>query len=143
MAQPWLCTCAMRGAPGCSGGRKETERACPSLPLICLTPRCSGHPKDCNFLLPSEARYKERAVFNVISTRTPGVFFKKMQMGRSPFFKKLFLFIWLHQVLAAAQQISSLPWGTQDLFFFQLLHPGSTSLTRDHTQAPCIGSPES
>ena len=44
-----------------------------------------------------------------------------------------FLFIWLHRDLVVAQGI----------FFFWLQHVGPSSLTMNHTWAPCIGSVES
>ena len=54
------------------------------------------------------------------------------------FFKKnIYLFIWLCQVLVASGIFSCSMW---DL---QLRHVGSSSLTRDQTWAPCIGSTES
>ena len=49
-------------------------------------------------------------------------------------------FFWLHHVLGAASRIFSLGCGTQDL---QLQHVGSSSLTRDLTQALCIGNTKS
>ena len=60
------------------------------------------------------------------------------------FFKKyifilLFLF-WLLRVLVVALGIFSLHCGVQHLY---LQHVGSSSLTRDGTQTPCIGNTES
>ena len=49
------------------------------------------------------------------------------------------LFIWLHWVLVAARWLLSCGMGTLS----SGMHVGSSSLTRDRTQAPCIGSTES
>ena len=48
------------------------------------------------------------------------------------FFFYIYLFIWLHWVLGAAGGLLSCG-----------MHVGSSSLTRDRTQAPCTGSVES
>ena len=45
--------------------------------------------------------------------------------------------IWLHQVLAVASEIFHLPCRSQSLY---LRHAGSSSLTKDGSQAPCIGA---
>ena len=53
------------------------------------------------------------------------------------------LLIWLHQVLAASSGIFNLHWNMQDLWLrrgTQLQYVGSSSLIRDRTQAPGIGS---
>ena len=51
----------------------------------------------------------------------------------------LFIFIWLCQVLVVGRGLLSC--GTQTLSCD--MHVGSSSLTRDRTRAPCIGSTES
>ena len=53
------------------------------------------------------------------------------------FFKNMYLCIWLHGVLVVACRIFSCNMRTQ------VRHVGSSSLTRDQTCAPCIGSSES
>ena len=55
------------------------------------------------------------------------------------FFFNIYLFIWLCQVLVAAGGLLSC--GIQTLSCG--MHVGSSSLTRDQTQAPSIGSAES
>ena len=53
-----------------------------------------------------------------------------------------YLFIWLHHILVAAHAIFSLHCSRQHMGS-SLRHAGSTSLTRDQTWAPCIGSMKS
>ena len=53
----------------------------------------------------------------------------------------IYLFIWLYQVLVAAWGIFDLGCDMQDLFSCGML--GSSSLTKNQTQAPCILSTES
>ena len=53
------------------------------------------------------------------------------------FFFNIYLFIFLCQVLVAARGIFVAACNSQ------LRHMGSSSLTRDGSQAPCIGSTES
>ena len=55
----------------------------------------------------------------------------------------LFLFIWLYWILVVACGVFCLCCNMWDLFFFQLQHVGSSSLTRNWTQAPWIGSMKS
>ena len=55
------------------------------------------------------------------------------------FFLKIYLFIWLHQVLVAAGRLLSCGLRTLSCG----MHVGSSSLTRARTRAPCIGSTES
>ena len=61
----------------------------------------------------------------------------------SLFFFNTYLFIWLPRLLVVAPGIPCFPYVTQDFFFFPVRHVGSSSLTRDSTQAPCLGSTES
>ena len=56
------------------------------------------------------------------------------------FFKNIYLLIWLYQVFVAALGVLNLDRSMQHLFFFKLWPVGSSSLTRDWNQAPCIGS---
>ena len=56
------------------------------------------------------------------------------------FFFLIYLLIWLLQVLVETHGIFDLHCGMHDLY---LWHVGSSFLTRDQTQAPGIGSPES
>ena len=56
------------------------------------------------------------------------------------FFFLIYLLTWLLRALAETHGIFDLHCGTHDLW---LWHMGSSSLTRDQTQAPCTGSPES
>ena len=51
----------------------------------------------------------------------------------------IYLFIWLHQILVEAPGLPSCGMRTLSCS----MHVGSSSLTRDWTQAPCIGSTES
>ena len=62
------------------------------------------------------------------------------------FLKNIYLLIWLHQVLVAAGGLLSCGMQTLSCSMQTLscsMYMGSSSLTRDGTQAPCIGSVES
>ena len=55
-------------------------------------------------------------------------------------------FFWLRRVLVAAHRIFVSAWGIFSCSMWTLsydMHAGSSSLTRDRTRAPCIGSVES
>ena len=72
--------------------------------------------------------------------RSYGIFGGFLLLFFGGFFFSIYLFIWLHHVLIVAHEIFNLHCTMRDL---QPWHVGSSSLTKDPTQADCIGSAQS
>ena len=94
---------------------------------------------DCEFLKSGQAQlelwapgFRPQAPGPERATKQPNLFFFLL------FFSFLFFF-WLHQVLVAVRGLLSC--GMRALSCG--MHMGSSSLTRDQTRAPCLGSSES